>query len=44
MGRKSCSGVVKSVWLYTLALEEVKSREVFGDFHMIKKIYRILEA
>ena len=29
MGRKSCTGVVKSDWLYTMELGEVKSRGGF---------------
>ena len=29
VGRKSCTGVVKSDWLYTLELGEVKSRRNF---------------
>ena len=45
MGRKSCTGVVKSDWLYIMQLKEVKSRGSFQrDFHKLKKIHRILEA
>ena len=44
-GQKSCTGVAKSDWLYTIGLGEVKSRgSLQRDFPMPKKIHRILEA
>ena len=42
---KSCTGVVKSDWLYTMELGEIKSRGSFQkDFHMPKQIPRMWEA
>ena len=45
MGRKSCTGVVKSDWLYALELGEIKSRGSFlKGFPCAKEDSQITEA
>lgn len=45
MDKMSCTGIVKSDYLYTVRLREVKSRGHFLKwFRMLKRSYRLLEA